>query len=101
MQYLWTMVCLKIVSVVLDESKDRKQEMQEMWIIQASNRHEIGVYCSRNEWKQVQRSCEHANECGWAAFMAQMAQEVHYSMHLQLAEQTASDHFGSLREGTL
>ena len=60
MQYLRTMVCLKIASVVPDESNDRKQEM---WIIQASNRHEIGVYCSRNEWKQVQQSYEHAKEC--------------------------------------
>ena len=44
------MVCLKIASVVPDESNDRRQEMR---VIQASYRHEIGVYCSRNEWKQV------------------------------------------------
>ena len=61
LQYLRTMVCLKIASVLLDESNDRKQEM---WVIQASDRHEIAVYCSRNEWKQVHRSCEHAKECG-------------------------------------
>ena len=62
--------------------------------IQACDRHasEIGVYCSRNEWKQVQQSCEHAKECGWPAFMAQMTQEAHDCRHLQLAEQTASDH---------
>ena len=66
LQYHRTMVCLKIASVVPDESNDRRQEMR---VIQASYRHEIGVYCSRNEWKQVQPSCEHAKECGWATFM--------------------------------
>ena len=70
LQYLRTMMCLKIPSVLPDESNDSKQEM---WIIQASDRHEIVVFCSRNEWKQVQQSCEHAKECGWATFMAQKA----------------------------
>ena len=94
MQYLGTMVCLKIASVMPDVSNDRKQEM---WVTQANDRHEFGVYCSRNEWKQVQQSCEQAKECGWAAFMAQMAQDEHDRRHLQIAEQTASDHFVNLK----
>ena len=35
LQYLRTMVCLKIASALPDESNDRKQEM---WGIQASDR---------------------------------------------------------------
>ena len=50
MKYLRTMVHLKIASVVPDESNDRKQKV---WIIQANDGHDIGVYRSRNEWKQV------------------------------------------------
>ena len=62
LQYLRTMpvVCLKITSALPDEGNNSKQEM---WLIQASNRHEIAEFCSRNEWKQVQQSCEHAKEC--------------------------------------
>ena len=60
MQYLRTMMCPKIASVVPDESNYRKQVM---WVIQASDRHEIGVYCTQNEWKQVHQSCVHAKEC--------------------------------------
>ena len=90
MQYHWTMVYLKIASVVSDESSNSRQEI---WGIQASDRHEIGVYCSRNEWKHVHQSCEHAKECGWLTFMAQMAQDEHDCRHLHIAEQTATDHF--------
>ena len=90
LQYLRKMVCLTIASVLPDESNDHKQEM---WVIQASDRDEIAVFCSRNEWEQVQQSCEHAKECGWPTFMAQKAQDAHDRRHLQLAEQTASDHF--------
>ena len=62
LQYLRIMVCLKIASVVPDDSNDRKQEM---WVIQASVSlsDEIAVFCSRNEWEQVKQSCEHAKEC--------------------------------------
>ena len=90
LQYLRTMVCLKIASVLPDECNDRKQEM---WLIQASGRHEIPVFCSQNEWKQVQQSCEHAKGCGWATFMAQKAQDAHERRHFQLADQTSPDHF--------
>ena len=84
------MVCPKIAGVLPDEGNERKQEM---WLIQASEHHEIAAFCSQNEWKHVQQSCEHAKECRWATFMAQKAQDAHKSRHLQLAEQTAADHF--------
>ena len=74
LQYLKTimMVCIQITSVLPDEGNDCKQEM---WLIQANCRHEVPVFRSRNEWKQVQQSCEHTKECGWATFMAQKAQD--------------------------
>jgi hypothetical protein len=50
MQYHRTMLCLKIARVVPDESNDRRQEML---VIQANDLREIGVYCSRNEWKHT------------------------------------------------
>ena len=59
MQHHRTMVCLRIACVVPDESDDRRQEM---WVIQVNDRRDIGVYCTRNEWIQVQPSCEHAKE---------------------------------------
>ena len=84
------LVCLRIVPEVPDESKDRRQEM---WVIQVNDRRDVGVYCTRNEWKQIQQSCEHATECGWATPLAQMVQDEHDKRHLQIAEQTTSDHF--------
>ena len=90
LQYLRTMVCLKITSVLPDEGSNHKPEM---WLIQASNHHELPVFCSRNEWKQVQQSCEHAKECRCATFMAQRAQDAHEHRHVKIAEQTALDHF--------
>ena len=64
-----------------------------MRLMHASKREEIAVGCSQNDWKQVLQSCEHAKECGWEAFMAQRAQEAHEQWHLQIAAQTATDHF--------
>ena len=50
MHYHRTMVCLKVARVVPDESNDQRQEM---WVIQANNRRDIGMYCSPNEGQQV------------------------------------------------
>ena len=84
MQYHRTMVCLKIASVVPDESNDRRQEMR---VIQASYRHEIGVYCSRpgtsgnkyNNRASMQRSVDGRLSC-----MAQKPQDEHDQRHLSL-----------------
>ena len=40
-----------------------------------SKREDVAVCCTQNEWKQVQQSCEHAKECGWATSMAQRAKK--------------------------
>ena len=85
-----TTVCLRIARVVPDECCDRKQEM---WIVQANGQRDVGIYCTNNEWQQLQHSCEHAKECGWAIFLAQMLQEEHDKRHVQIAEQATPDHF--------
>jgi hypothetical protein len=59
MQHYQTMVCLRIARVVPDESDDRRQEMCLIQVTR-NDRHGIGVYCTRNEWKQLQQSSEHA-----------------------------------------
>ena len=90
MKHHRTTVCLRIARVEPDESHDRRQEM---WVLQANDRRDVRIYCIHNEWKQLQHPCEHAKECRWATFLAQMLQEEHDKIHLQLAEQTTPDHF--------
>ena len=55
-----TNVCLRIARVVPNECGDRKQEL---WIVQANDRRDVGIYCTDNEWFQLQHSCEHAKKC--------------------------------------
>ena len=90
MNYLRTTVCLTIARVIPDDDGDWRQEM---WVLQVTDRREIAIYGTRNKWKQVQQSSEHAKECGWATFLAQKAQEEHERRHAQIAEQFAPDHF--------
>ena len=90
MKHNRTTACLRIARVVPDESNDCRQEM---WVLQANDSRDVGIYCTLNEWQQLQHSCEHVKECGWATFLAQMLQEEHDKRHLQIAKQTTPDHF--------
>ena len=79
MKHHSTTVCLRIARVVPDESNDLRQEM---CVLQVNDRRDVGIYCTRNEWQQLQHSCEHAKECRWVTFLAQMLQEEHDKRHL-------------------
>jgi hypothetical protein len=52
----------------------------------------VPIWGYPEEWEEVQKASWHATECGWVAFVAQVAQENHERSIWQLAESVGADH---------
>jgi hypothetical protein len=63
-----------------------------MWMAKGPTRNPVPILGYPEEWEEVQKACWHATNCGWVAFVAQMAQENHERNIWQLAESVEKDH---------
>ncbi len=72
------------------ESKDVRT--CEMWMSKGPTHDPVPIWGYPEEWEEVQMASWHATECGWVAFVAQMAQENREHNIWQLAKSVGKDH---------
>ncbi len=88
-------VCMCIVNVIpkLDPNMESKEMLQcEMWMAKGPTHDPVPIWGYPEEWEEVQKACWHATECGWVAFIAQMAQESNERNLWQLSGSVGNDH---------